>query len=193
MKWVRLVKTHCPESKQNSTNNNNNNANVRAVTVPCTTTAKRGFAETLEPVGIAFASPKRAEPACRTSTPQQGAETCPPPPQRRIGHKSPRTVLSSQGKEKVISWEERQGREKETPSTEWEEEEGKRDGEAGTLLSIFADAARTSGPITASHRLSRPLHVLHAGRLAVTFKCHFQMPALAKWLQNAVFMLVGGE
>lgn len=117
----------------------------------------------------------------------------PPPPQRRIGHKSPRTVLSSQGKEKVISWEERQGREKETPSTEWEEEEGKRDGEAGTLLSIFADAARTSGPITASHRLSRPLHVLHAGRLAVTFKCHFQMPALAKWLQNAVFMLVGGE
>lgn len=117
----------------------------------------------------------------------------PAPPPRRTGHKSPRTVFSSQGNEKVIRREERQGRAKEVPSTEWEEEEGKRDGEAGTLLSIFADAARTSGPITASHRLSRPLHVLHAGRLAVTFKCHFQMPALAKWLQNAVFMLVGGE
>ena len=125
-----------------------------------------------------------------TSTPHRSAETSPP---GRTGHKSPRTALSSQGKEKVISWEERQGREKEMHSTEWEEEEGKRDGEAGTQLSIFADAARTPGPITASRRRSRPLHVLHAGRLAVTFKCHFQMPALAKWLQNAVFMLDYGE
>lgn len=39
-------------------------------------------------------------------------------------------------------------------STEWEEgEEGKRDGEAGTQLSIFA--ARTPGPIRASRRRSR--------------------------------------
>lgn len=68
MKWVRLVKMQCPEYRQNSTNNNNNNANVRAVAAVCTTTAKHGFAETLELVGIAFASHKRAELACHTST-----------------------------------------------------------------------------------------------------------------------------
>lgn len=52
---------------------------------------------------------------------------------------------------KSFSWEERQGREK---GMEWEEEEGERDGEAGTQLSISADAARTPGPITASHTLA---------------------------------------
>lgn len=104
MKWVRLVKTHCPESKQNSTNNNNNNANVRAVTVPCTTTAKRGFAETLEPVGIAFASPKRAEPACRTSTPQQGAETCPPhPPKGESAINLPEQCFPRRGRKKSLA------------------------------------------------------------------------------------------
>lgn len=80
-------------------------------------------------------------------------------------------------------------------STEWEEEEeeGARAGEAGTQRSVFADAAHSPGPITASHKHSRPLHVLCAGRLAVTFKCHFQMPAPAKWLQSAVFMRDYGE
>lgn len=84
MKWVRLAKTHSSERQQSRTDSS---ANVRAVA--CTVTANHGFAETLEPVGIALAGPRRAELAHHTS--HRRAVTT---PSRRTGQKSPSAAVS---------------------------------------------------------------------------------------------------
>lgn len=93
----------------------------------------------------------------------------------------PKTTLSSQGNEKVIKCTARNGRRRR-----------RKDGDAGAS-SASLQCCSHRGPIPASRKRCRHPRVIRAGRLAVTFKCHFQMPAPAKWLQNAVFALDFGE